>query len=469
MSHSSSRVSCFALPLRALRAVGGRLCLLLLAVLLVSGGLHAQNYSLDARSVGMGGETGFGSGNLSSSLVPADRNYTAIGIPLGFIQLFSNLEVFDPGNAAFDPVRAIDYVGNPFHYGFNRSDSSGTASFLKDIADSGFSTDLNDYRGFAPPEHLVAGGVLAPNWGYTFKFHHGANESFQGIYLGAGPYISLQTDLRFDPSLIAILSSPVNVAVPANASFFATNSSAQQAAAAIVAGYRAKIGFASSASERDGLYLAVNFNYLIGLHRDQADLSTLIATDNTGMVALTPSLTPVTIDHSYSSSGRGNSTDIGVAVVKNGWEFGVGVNDIANHINWKNHRAKRYTLSALTTGVDFVTTSLVAPTGTIRKELPVQYVSNVGYSAGRWTVRTDWAYELQKLAAHAGGEYRAGPVAFRGGARYGLKEWNPTGGIGVNFTRRFGIDVGFFGNSANLEQRRSLSMAVSLRIEHPVE
>jgi len=36
-------------------------------------------------------------------------------------------------------------------------------------------------------------------------------------------------------------------------------------------------------------------------------------------------------------------------------------------------------------------------------------------------------------------------------------------------TRRFGIDVGLFGNSTNLEQRRSIGMAVSLRIEHPTE
>jgi hypothetical protein len=155
--------------------------------------------------------------------------------------------------------------------------------------------------------------------------------------------------------------------------------------------------------------------------------------------------------------------------VRNGWEFGVGANDIGNRIDWTGHHHKLFALTNLTTGVDFVETSLVAPTGTIRKELPVQYVSNVGYSAGRWTVRTDWSYELQKLSAHAGSEYRVGPVALRGGARYGLKEWNPTGGIGVNFTRRFGIDVGLFGNSTNLEQKRNISMAVSLRIEHLTE
>jgi hypothetical protein len=275
--------------------------------------------------------------------------------------------------------------------------------------------------------------------------------------------------LRFDPQLIAILESPVNVTVPANTSFFATNSAVQQAAAAITVGYRAKVGFPSSASARDGVYLAVNFNYLIGLRQDMADLNLQIATDSAGLVTATPLSVPLTIDHLYSSSGRGFSTDLGVAIVKNGWEFGVGANDVGNRMDWRNHHSKRFSLTNLTTGIDFVESSLVAPTGTLRKELPVQYVSNVGYSAGPWTVRTDWAYSLQKLTSHAGAEYRAGPVALRGGARYGLKEWNPTAGLGFNFTRRFGMDVGFFGNSTNLEQRRNISMAVSLRIERSAE
>ena len=80
-------------------------------------------------------------------------------------------------------------------------------------------------------------------------------------------------------ALIAILESPVNVTVPANTNFFATNVASQQAAAAITGGYRAKIGFPSSTSARDGVYLAVNFNYLIGLHQDVAGLNLQIATD----------------------------------------------------------------------------------------------------------------------------------------------------------------------------------------------
>jgi hypothetical protein len=436
---------------------------------MAASGLFAQNYSWDARNVGMGGVTGVGEGNLASALVPPERSYRSIVVPLGLVQVLSNLEVFDPNDAGFDVLRAIDYVGSPFHYSFNRSEKSGDVDFLKNIIDSGFSRDLKDYQGFSPPEHLVAGGLLAPNWGYTLKFHRGANESFQGIYLGAGPYVSLQTDVRFDPLLVSILDSSANVAVPANTTLFARNSAAQQAAIAVTAGYRTKIAFQSGTSARDGVYLLVNVNYLIGLRQDTADLNLLIATDASGLVTVPLLQDPLTIDHFSSRSGRGFSTDWGLIVVRSGWEAGVGVNGVANRIDWKDHSSKRFSLTNLTTGVDFVETGLPVPTGTIRRELPEQYVANLGYHAGSWTVRSDWSYELQKLGARAGGEYRAGPVALRGGVRYGLKEWNPTGGIGLNLTRRFGIDVGLFGNSTNLEQRRNLSMAVSLRIERGSE
>jgi hypothetical protein len=220
---------------------------------------------------------------------------------------------------------------------------------------------------------------------------------------------------------------------------------------------------------RDGVYVLFNYNYLIGLRQDTADLNLQILTDSAGLVTLSPSTIPLTINHLTSGSGRGFSTDVGVVLVRNGWEVGAGVNGLANRIDWRDHSQKLFTLTNLTTGVDFVETSLAAPSGTIRNELPEQYLANLGYSIGPITVRTDWSYDLQKLGARGGGEYRLGRVALRGGARYGTKEWNPTGGFGLNLTRHFGIDVGFFGNSTNLEQRRNLTMAVSLRIEHPSE
>jgi len=61
------------------------------------------------------------------------------------------------------------------------------------------------------------------------------------------------------------------------------------------------------------------------------------------------------------------------------------------------------------------------------------------------------------------GEQRFGRFQVRGGARYIKERWEPTGGAGFNFTNRFGIDCGLFSTSANLERRRHLAIAFSLR------
>jgi hypothetical protein len=453
---------------RVLRTVPTRFAMLVVIVLLLCGGLHAQNYSWDARGVGMGGDTGMGTGNLAAEMVPADRSYTSIVIPLGLIQLVEHLKVFDPNDPKFDGLRAIDYVASPFHYNFGRSTSTGN-DFISTIVNSGFSRDLNAYRGFTPPEHLVAGGLLAPNWGHTFKVHHGANQSFQGIYIGAGPHISLQTDMRFDASLLSILDSPVSVKVPANTLYNASNIATQQTAVAGTVGYRAKFGFSSSTSIRDGVYLALDVSYLYGLRQDIANSHLQLATDGSGLVTVTPTQIPLSIDYLFSTSGRGYTGDAGIAVVKSGWEIGVGANGIRNRLDWTHHREQHFSMTSVVNGAGFIKTDLPSPTGVIRQVLPIEYVSDLGYSRGRWTLRTDENYGLLKLSGHAGAEIRLGRVALRGGARYLLTKWNPTGGIGLNFTRRFGIDVGLYGNSTNLEEQRHLAMAVSLRIEHPIE
>jgi hypothetical protein len=54
--------------------------------------------------------------------------------------------------------------------------------------------------------------------------------------------------------------------------------------------------------------------------------------------------------------------------------------------------------------------------------------------------------------------------AFRGGARYVKERWEPTGGVGYNFSNRLGMDLGLFSTSANLERQRHLAIAVSIRI-----
>jgi len=271
--------------------------------------LFAQNYSFDSRKLALGGISNAGSSNIAFDLVPDRYDYGSIVIPFGLIQLFQDRDVFDPDKDDFDLVRIIDYAGNPLHYTFDRTKREAQVDFLKNIIDAGFNRDLNVYRGFTPPTHLLAEGLLAPSWGHTFKFLGNADTSFHGIYVGAAPYVSLRTDLHFDEGLVRILGSTQSVAVPASTTFRVTDNSAEQGAVAITGGYRAKFALPGQASfggsGRNGIYFAANYHYLWGLRYDSMDLALRIDTGPDGLVTLAPQQTPLIIDQLTSTSGRG--------------------------------------------------------------------------------------------------------------------------------------------------------------------
>lgn len=105
-------------------------------IILVSGNaawLRAQNYSLDARKIALGGVANAGGGNVAFDDVPKKFKYGSIVIPLGLIQVFNNMDLYDPDKPDFDLVRIIDLAGNPLHYTWNRSQREGQYDFLDDI------------------------------------------------------------------------------------------------------------------------------------------------------------------------------------------------------------------------------------------------------------------------------------------------------------------------------------------------
>ena len=63
---------------------------------------------------------------------------------------------------------------------------------------------------------------------------------------------------------------------------------------------------------------------------------------------------PVLILRHTSSQGRGFAIDMGVAAVVDRWQVGVGVNGIANRMDWKGVERTNYVLDSLFSGGDFV-------------------------------------------------------------------------------------------------------------------
>jgi hypothetical protein len=428
-----------------------------------------QAFTGDARKVAMGGEGA--SANIALGMVAPAQQYAVIPIPIGLIQVLGNLKEFNPSDDAFDPVRAIESASNPLHYTFGRnSDSTGDPKqrFIRDLVNGELNRDLSTYRGFRLPETLSAEGLASGTFGGTIKFAKQDNGAFHGIYIGAGPYFSFNSGLGVDPRLTEILGSETQVYYP-NATFAVTDGdgSAIQLAMSIVFGYRARFPFPGGSSagdetNRDGIYLAGNYRYLKGFKYLQPDITVRFDTDPQGLVRINPATTPLVINDLEGSSGSGRAVDIGVQIVRDRFEGGVGFNGIGNKIDWTELALKRFTLTSLTQGSEFVEEELPPPFTDLTVKLPVVTSANFGFDAAGFAVMTSATHGFNGNSFHGGVERRFGMFAVRGGGRYSRDRWDPTYGFG--FGRRVAIDVGFFGTHANLEDKRQTSMAVSLRI-----
>lgn len=434
----------------------------------------AQNYGMDARVIGMGaiGSTR----NLASGLVKEVRPYRRIGLPIGLLQVLGNQEVFKPDvvndrvSREFDLFRAMEYASSPLNYTFGRDDSGTGQALVNDVINDELKRDLNFYRGFRPTTKLTAEGVGQPSWGWTFKKRpQGNDQMFHGIYVGAGPYLTVTTETLTDPALADLLGSPVPVFVPRKV-FNVNHETEFQAATAIIGGYRfSRTDQASTApGERvQGLFVAANFNYLVGLDFAQVDMDIQFETNAAGLIVTDneKTTTPLKLDLLTSRKGRGASVDAGVIYAIDRWDFGAGVNGIGNRIKWTDVERRTSVEDSLMNGNNSDNDEFdPVPAPDLTLELPINYSGNVGYHADKWVAAAEYSRRFNGNNFQSGLEYLVNNrLAVRGGGRYARDRWFPATGIGYNLTPGFGIDVAVFGTSTNLERRRHATLAVSLR------
>ena len=436
--------------------------------------LSAQGFIADARRIGLGA---IGKGSTASKMIEDERDYRSIVIPFGLFQVLRNLDIFQTDQNQFDPVRIAEYAANPLHFTPARDAGDSGIALINDVVNGQLDRDLNTYRGFAPASELAAEGLVFFTLGHTVKLVEQEN-GFQGFYVGAGPYLSVDTTLNIDQQLIDILSSDVDVFFP-GATFDIGTLFSEQLALATTFGYRARIGLPGlpSQSDRDGLYIAVDYHYLYGFRYDDIDFDLKFDTEpagfpllfpNPGFVTLAPTTTPLVIDRFSSTSGRGFAIDVAVSGVSDRWEAGVDIRGIANRITWKDFDGERLALPSLTqalqAGFDFITTPLTPPNATVEITLPVNYGGNLAYSSPTWTALGEVSRGFQGTNFHAGLERRFGIIELRGGARHSRDKWHPTGGVGLNVLGRVSFDVAAFSTDTNVERARKLALAVSLRI-----
>jgi hypothetical protein len=393
---------------------------------LAAGEASAQNWSFDARKVGMGSP---GSGeNLASKMITEESDYRAIVLPFGLLQVFRDFDRLDPTKDDFDIIRTMEYAASPLHYTIGRnsvetgqvSTSSALNNFVIDIRNAELSRDLNRYRGFAP----------------------------------------------FDQQLIDVLGSATDVYIP-DAQMRIGSGTRAQMALAIIGGYRGRFALANASSDRDGIYVAANYNHLQAMRYENVNLALRLDTDRAGLLAVNPLLpSPLVVSRDKADAGTGRAIDVGIGIVMNRWETGVGINGIANTIKWTDVERVSYSMGNPFLGDSDFVESLPQFLGNVDAELPVDYRGNIGYRADNWTAVAEAGHGYGGNSFHGGYEHRFGVLALRGGGIYSREMWNPSGGFGYNLTPRFGVDMAMYSNAANVERKRRPAIAVSLRFNH---
>jgi hypothetical protein len=445
--------------------VGATKCRVMFACLLLSlvtSEARAQNWTFDARQIAIGGVGG--NNNVAWGMIEDQRRYGSIVLPFGLLQVLRNADIFRPESDDFDLIRAVEYATAPLHYMVDR-DSSDTVGqrLVVDIRNAELSRDLNRYRGFVPVNQPAAGGLAVPRIGGTIKLVRGAGGAFHGLYLAGGGYLSMRAEADIDQRLVEWLGSATNMYLP-QARFSVTTMADEQLAAVGTVGYRGRLALRNAASERDGVYLATNFNYLHGFRYEDQDVQVTLDTDRSGLLTTIPGSSPLSVARLSSTSGSGYSVDAGVGAVVGRIEFGAGASGIGNHIDWSAVEQTRYRLSSLLNGDDDFAESPTIVIGDRRVELPVEYRGNVGYHLDRVSVLAEAGRGLNGGSMRGGIEYRLGAIELRGGAYYVRERWQPTGGVGVNLGRRVGLDVASYWTVANVEREPRQVIAASLRI-----
>ena len=427
----------------------------------------AQNYSFDARRIALGGAGG--TPNVASKLVERQRRYKSILIPVGLVRLLSDIRVFFPNREDFDFSRAVEYGTAPLHFVFGRSEDITAGSFFRDMINAQLQSDLNAYRdggGFDTPLITSSEGLMAMTWGPTFMLHR-TERSFQGIYVGAGPYLAAQAYADFDSEFEKVLNSSTDRYVR-SASMGIGGGETDQLALDITGSYRARFPlFATDdpRGSRNGMYVAANYHHLQGFRYDEFDAALRLDTDANGLLVPNPPETPFTLTWLTSSKGIGLAMDFGVAFVVNRWDFGAGVSGVANRIKWRDIRREELALVSLFNNTEFIHNRLPRTQPDTQIELPVTYTGDLSYHRDKWSAYTEYSNGLGGDNFRLGLEYRLGAIELRGAGRYSQGSWYPSAGAGFNLTRNFGVDVGLFGTRTFLEPESHLGLAISLRID----
>ncbi len=417
--------------------------------------------SFDARRIAMGGVMlseyrEAENRNVALRAVPDGGSKWSIPIPLGIIQVLSDLPEFDPDDPDFNAFEIVELATNFPVFLRIVEPETVTDDIVMEIAVDRLAIDLGDLAEVVPEEPFKLGGMLdQPN----FSFGTG------GFFGGLSGLLVGESDFSLSSSLSEALRG--DKAFLPNTAYHLKEKAEVQVAAVIGAGYARRLNAVLGGGDEDprrseelAIYGGGRLKYLVGLAYAKADP---VVSFTTGDVIFADE--PLDMDYmttltTATPAGSGTGLDLGVVAFKDGYEVGLGIVNIATKIHWKADKE----LHVLEDSTNEVVEYTLAEDADYTSTVPSLILLN---AAKRWdgnTLALDIEKGITRTTFHLGFETIRGTVALRTGTwldANGKLQFAGGTGFKVGFMN---LDVALMTSSSVLTKERAVDLALSFSI-----
>ena len=438
-------------------------------LLLVAPAARAQ--VSDARRLGMGGillseDRQSAIQNVAYRAVPRTNDptdaYKSIPLPLGLIQVLANPPEFDPKNPNFNIFQIMGLIARtPYTLQLIKPEQL-SSDIIVDVGQNQLAVDLGDLQSLFPSGDIKLGTTFA-----TPNLEFGTANIFGGVR----PQSEGRNTLNLDPTLQAALAE----AAPfePNTTYGAADDGQAQAALAFMLGGALPLMppiDAPDGNPRKGgkaIYGGVRAKYLRGIALWRGQGNAQFATGDTIFGSSTPIETQYDVDVRQTPNpgfgeGNGFATDAGVVFFVDKLEVGLGVNDIAATIDWKDTNVDNYTYDSINN------TNVKTPVSrheSYKSRFPTTGSFNMVYRTKTMTFGGTLDLTANQLwVPRVGMETWLGPTPLRGGLYMGAySRLQVTAGSGIKIGK-MGLDLALATHSRGLTDKRGLELAASLAI-----
>ena len=404
-----------------------------------------------------GGGPGSDAINVAYHAVPPAPNASSeMSLPIGLVPLLTDPPTLDPQDADFNVYDLANKLYNPpWNLQLVEPDQP-SSDVVVSLGRDYLGVQLGEIASLFPDDRSRFGAVThLPALGFGVR----------RFFANLSAVTHYQNELNMNDPLYRALAQgePFRTSTQ-----YAVNDDATgQAAAALQLGWAGAIAGRDpdDAKDRSGLYVGARAKLLRGLAYADARNQVAFTTSDTLFSA-----SPVELDYVAhirtavpADGGWGEGYDVGAVWVVNGFEIGVGANDLATRVRWSVEER----IATRDSVTNEVKSTVVARDVALTSEIPPTYTVTAAKRLGGTLVAANAVRGLFDTTFHLGAERWVGPLALRaGGSLDAERKLQYAGGLGLKLWR-LGVDAGVATHSRNLSHERGVELGVGRTGEEP--